>query len=350
MIRRRRRVREIAFSFDSFLDVVANVVGIIIRLILVVWVGARTYTGMQPTAITTPTVEVESLAPTDPLVSELEQRRRELALVQNRLSDQLRLLDDARDTEASPAEEWAALETRRRKLEEEQAALDRDAAQHGQVVRAAALSGAELRERSRRLMDDIKALDKLPPLKKTFQYKTPISQPVQAEELLFECQSGRVTFIDIGTMLREVRTLIRDKGEELRSRWHMDGVVGPVGPFRLHYQVERERDVLGITGAPDAKANFRYGLTGWVVEPATGARGEPTDAALAANSEFRRIVDAIDPQQTVVTFFVYPDSFAVFRQLRDYLYERDVVVAGRPLPAGAPITASSKNGTRSRGQ
>ena len=40
MLRRRRRSREIPFSFDSFLDVVANVVGIIIRLILVVWVGA----------------------------------------------------------------------------------------------------------------------------------------------------------------------------------------------------------------------------------------------------------------------------------------------------------------------
>ena len=45
MYRRRRRCeREIAFSFDSFLDLVANVVGIIIRLILVAWVGARTYT------------------------------------------------------------------------------------------------------------------------------------------------------------------------------------------------------------------------------------------------------------------------------------------------------------------
>ena len=40
MFRRRRPVREIAFSFDSFLDVVANVVGIILRLILVAWVGA----------------------------------------------------------------------------------------------------------------------------------------------------------------------------------------------------------------------------------------------------------------------------------------------------------------------
>ena len=48
MIRRRRPTREIPFSFDSFLDVVANVVGIILRLILVTWVGARAYTGLHP--------------------------------------------------------------------------------------------------------------------------------------------------------------------------------------------------------------------------------------------------------------------------------------------------------------
>ena len=35
MIRRRRPTREVAFSFDSFLDVVANVVGIILKLIIV---------------------------------------------------------------------------------------------------------------------------------------------------------------------------------------------------------------------------------------------------------------------------------------------------------------------------
>ena len=47
MRRRRRPDKEIHFSFDSFLDVVANVVGIIIKLILVAWVGARTYTGFE---------------------------------------------------------------------------------------------------------------------------------------------------------------------------------------------------------------------------------------------------------------------------------------------------------------
>src|SRR5262245_60360739 len=38
---RRRRATEPVFSFDSFLDVVANLTGIIIRLMLVVMVGAH---------------------------------------------------------------------------------------------------------------------------------------------------------------------------------------------------------------------------------------------------------------------------------------------------------------------
>jgi hypothetical protein len=60
-------------------------------------------------------------------------------------------------------------------------------------------------------------------------------------------------------------------------------------------------------------------------------------------------VDSLDPQQTVVTFWVYPDSFALYRRVRDYLYEHDIVVAGRPLPEGIPIT-SSRRGSVSRGQ
>ncbi len=88
MYRRRRPQREkIFFSFDSFLDVVANVIGIIIRLILVAWVGARTYTAsMQfsddeaPAAA--PSIELAKLPPpkaTDlPLYNKLELAKQEL--------------------------------------------------------------------------------------------------------------------------------------------------------------------------------------------------------------------------------------------------------------------------------
>jgi hypothetical protein len=115
----------------------------------------------------------------------------------------------------------------------------------------------------------------------------------------------------------------------------------------MRYTVERERDGLGV--APDAGGSYRYGLTSWQVEPITEVRGEALEQALKPGSEFRQIVDGLDPQYAAVTFWVYPDSFPLYRQLRDYLYQHDLVVAGRPLPEGAPI-ASSRHGTVSRGQ
>src|SRR6516164_7241751 len=102
MIRRRRRVREIPFSFDSFLDIVANVVGIIIRLILVVWVGARSYSTLQTMAKLSPPAAQRNLAvaePSDPLQDELTRHARELARARERLLAELRRLQQVQEEE-----------------------------------------------------------------------------------------------------------------------------------------------------------------------------------------------------------------------------------------------------------
>ncbi len=355
MIRRRRRPREIPFSFDSFLDIVANVVGIIIRLILVVWVGARSYSSLQIIAKANPSVSevaVESQEPADPRQQELAGHRRELAEAQERLLAQLRKQQQFEEVQTRTEGELGALVAHRQKLEEEQAALGRARLEGENAYKVVALTSAQLRQRTLSLAQEIHALEQLPSPKQTLRYRTPISRPVQSEELLFECKKGRVTFIDIGGLLREVRQDIEEKGKQLRTRWQVSEVAGPVGVFRLHYTLERERgllDAIGDPAAPPEGNSFRYGLTAWQIEPVTPIRGEDITTALAGGSEFRQIVDRLDAQQTAVTFWVYPDSFDLFRKLRDYLYERDVMVAGRPLPDGVPI-ASSRRGSVSRGQ
>jgi Skp family chaperone for outer membrane proteins len=356
MIRRRRRVREIPFSFDSFLDIVANVVGIIIRLILVVWVGARSYSSLQVAAIkppprpakVIPTVEEVS----DPLKAELARHSRELAQAQEHLLAELRRLQEVTAGETETRNQLLALNARHQQLSGDLQNIEQSARVGADAVRAAALSSTELRRRIQKLALEIHALEQLPPPKKTLHYRTPVSRPVDSEELLFECNNNRVTFIDITALLNEVRDGIEDKGKLLRTQWQVSDVAGPVGPFRLRYTVERERslfDAVAGQAVPETNGGFRYGLSDWQVEPILPVRGETADAALAEGSEFRQIVDRIDPQQTVVTFWVYPDSFALYRRLRDFLYERDVVVAGRPLPKGMPI-ASSRRGSVSRGQ
>jgi hypothetical protein len=354
MIRRRRRVREIAFSFDSFLDVVANVVGIIIRLILVVWVGARSYSSLAhlPPKAPPPAQQAETAAPSDPLQEELARHRRELAAAQGRLLEQLRQVGLVQTEEQQVQAELNRVSGRRGEQETARAWAKKAAADRQSAASAVALSLAELRKKGERLQREIRELEKLPRPKQILRYHTPVSAPVDAEEFLFECRSGRVTFIDIGALLREVKNTLDEKGKLLQTQWQVEDVAGPAGPFRLRYTIARERglfDSLAGETAPSGRSGYRYGLTEWTLIPITEQRGEAEAAALVEGSEFRQVVDSLDPRQAVVTFWVYPDSFALYRRLRDYLYERDVVVAGRPLPDGTPI-GSSRQGTRSRGQ
>jgi hypothetical protein len=55
------------------------------------------------------------------------------------------------------------------------------------------------------------------------------------------------------------------------------------------------------------------------------------------------------PRETVVTVWVYPDSFEKFRQLKAQLFAEGFLCAARPLPEGVRIGASPQ-GTRSSAQ
>src|SRR5207248_2092449 len=119
------------------------------------------------------------------------------------------------------------------------------------------------RERGKRLAEELDALRKQPSPKKTHRYRTPVSHPLQTEEVMFECFRGRVTVIDIAALQDEAARTLRDKGEMLRTQWEVTDLTPPVGAFRLRYTVERERGLLeNGSAAPADRNNFRYGQSG----------------------------------------------------------------------------------------
>jgi hypothetical protein len=352
MYRRRPRPERIAFSFDSFLDVVANVIGIIVRLILVAWVGARSYSvAMQLAAESSPAAQTPAApsAADDPLSPELERVRRELAEARRRLLEQLGTLGLADEQTRQARTQLEELEKQHQSLA---AAANRVGAQlagKGAKVQAVIVSADELRKRGDELLKQIKAMEKLPSQKQELRYHTPVSRVVHSDEMFFECRHGRVTFIDLPSFMQEIRAALDDKVSTLRSQWQVSATTAPAGAFRLRYLIAREKNALDNLGGGPIGGGFRYGLSEWIAEPLSEQRGETLEAALKANSDFRKLVDQIDPRITVVTFWIYPDSFALFRRLRDHLFERDIEVAGRPLNDDAPI-AASRHGTASRGQ
>ena len=352
--KRRSAKREIAFSFDSFLDLVANVIGIIIRLILVAWVGARAYQAamekeVEKAAAEEP-VKIATQAkplPADPLQRELDKVRKELDQARAEMMSKLKALDNVKDEKEKIQKELAHLSMDKEGLERDRLALD--AAEKSKTPVKADYTMSELRQRSQEIIKQIQAVEKLPTLKKTLRYHTPVSKPVNYDELMFECRRGRVTYIDLSAFMAEIHRNLEDMGQQLKTQWQVTAVAGPVGAFRLHYVVERRRDLINSFGGVPTGSGFSYGLSEWVLEPVKDVRGEPLPRALAPDSEFRRIIEAGVPQQTVVTFWVYADSFGIFRELRDFLYERGLEVAGRPMPDDAAI-AANRHGTKSRGQ
>lgn len=364
MYRRRRPQREkITFSFDSFLDLVTNVIGIIIRLILVTWVGARAYTSAmmlsqeeKPTEQAVMTALPPPRAEDDPLSKDLADARREVDRVRDRLLDQLKELDLVQSKEAGVKNDLSAVGRRLQDVDKDKQATDSILRQRGQQVRSTALTVEEMRQKAKKLQSDIQAVEKLPVPTKVLRFPVPVSKPVFSDEMFFELKGGQVSFIDVPTFMLEVKSLFETKNEalenQLMTQWKVEGKTAAVGSFRMHYFIDRQRqlgDSMDAEQEPTKSKRFGYGLSGWIIEPISPNRGESLEAALAPNSEFRQNIARLVPQLSVVTFWVYPDSFAMFRQLRDLLYENDIEVAGRPIPFDHAI-AANRNGSASRGQ
>lgn len=93
----------------------------------------------------------------------------------------------------------------------------------------------------------------------------------------------------------------------------------------------------------------RIQLTGMTVEPLQTPHGQALERVLSNSSELDIELAGRDPNATTITVWVYPNSFAAFRKLKEHLYARGFATAARPLPLGQEITGGPQ-GSRSRAQ
>ncbi|MCS6975963.1 MAG: hypothetical protein NZM31_02985 [Gemmatales bacterium] len=360
---RRRRSSEAPFGSDSFLDVLANLVGIV--LIIIVLVGARirhlpaesietASDSAQPRPSAPLRVEMTEVKPDWSTEQEaVDELRSEVLRLTEHLSRQLIALETARSEQERLSRELVQREEQVAVLRREKSQWEslHDDAQRD--VHSAESLKQSLKARLDALNRQIRSMETPRVQKRPLRYFLPVSRPLGAGELLFECRASRVTFIDLQSHLNQIRQRLPELAKTLTDRWETTGETEPVGPFKLRYKVVRERSgpidqVFPALPPADGRA-FSYALDEWEVVPVWPSRGEPVEDALAGGSRFRSVIDDSDPELAALTFFVYEDSFAGFRQLREYLHERGFVVAARPLRLEAPI-AGSRRGTVSRGQ
>jgi hypothetical protein len=178
-------------------------------------------------------------------------------------------------------------------------------------------------------------------------YPTPISHAVDGPEAHLLISNGRVVFIPLEPLLEQLKQSAQRRMRDLINQPEVVDTVGPVGDFRLKYTLERH-DV-----NPDPSTKTRGGsyarLEKWSLIPTSNDIGEPVRLALAEESDFNRTLAKILPGRTTITIWVYPDGFEAFRQIRKELYRRNYAIAARPLPTGQQISGSP-DGSKSAAQ
>ncbi len=334
-------------GYDSFLDVVANLVGILLILIMVV--GYRTRDAWKrasadPSLLATWT-PTGLEASTDHLRDQLTQAERELAsLKQNafeldRKATETAVLTDGKKQErdhlqllVSAAEK--ALAAASQTLDgDQQAKYDR--AKDVEAARATLEKRRQEIDAARSAAGSPTVLDHRP---------TPLAKTVFGQEEHFRLLDGRLVYVPLNELIDELK---RDAGNKIWKLKHVDEItetLPPRGGFRLKYTMQRrQRREMTDTG-PILRSTVE--LDRFVLLPVDDQPGLPVTEALQEGSAFRQKLSNFDPAQVTITVWTYPDSYPQFRELKDFLGQQGYLVAGRPLPAGFPI-GGSPDGNRS---
>ena len=333
-----RRVKEHteAVNPDSFLDIVASVVSIMI--IMVVMEGSRIKNAPIQAAIRG-----------DPLTAELEKDLHEEQSMRNDVLDSAEEIERLKRESAARCFERDMLATAvsllEQKVETHRKQLDEQKLKRFDLARSLSEERFQL-DRLNQARRQAETAESAPIVVEN--YPTPISRQVDSNEAHFQLSGGSIVHIPLEELLEQFQTDARRRAYKLMELPEITETIGPVDGFRLKYTLER-RD----TTPEEAKATGRLGsyvrLKKWTLIPVVDALGEPPDVALNDGSAFRKALAKLRPGQHTITLWTYEDSFDAFRQIRKELYHLGFTTAARPLPYGQPISGSP-DGSKSAAQ
>lgn len=337
---------------DSFLDVVANLVGILIILIIVV--GAATQKAFVAQGVAAaealrgdPDAEFASDEATAAATEKVTQQQVEEAAaaakaVESDIFQNDELLKrqqfevDYRRLERDKA--LAMINVAERELAERRQALD--APEQEILDRETALANArrELSELEKLLAQ----LAKQQPPKGVIEHlPTPMAKTVFGKEVHFRLANNRLTHVPWDELIEALKVDAPQKIHRLRETASFTESLGPIDGFAMRYTMKRT-DVT----VPGRGTQQRAELDRFVVMPIDEAVGETVPEALQPNSDFFNVVNRLHPDRATITIWVYPDSFQHYRTFKKLLFVRGCLTAARPLPEGYPI-GGSPDGSRS---
>jgi hypothetical protein len=173
---------------------------------------------------------------------------------------------------------------------------------------------------------------------------TPMARTVFGTEIHFRLQGGRLAYIPWDEMLARMKADAPHQVQKLRDAPRVELSLPVIDGFGARY-ILRRADVVLQTRVGAARQGAIELEKIYFVD-AEPNLGQPVAQALQPGSELRSRLAALKPQSTTMTIWVYPDSFDEFRTIKAELFKQGYLCAARPLPPGHPI-GGSPDGSRS---
>ena len=340
---RRARSQVEAPGQDSFLDVVANLVGILLILIMVVGTQAKDAIVAAIEQHVVPEEPTES-----PLIGELATAEVAAKSVER----------DFQQLEQKIARE--KFEVDYRKLERDRLATAISAAEDTLANKADELSATERAQYdlyaelnvARRQLNDLKlardAALNTPPTPGIIEHlPTPLAKTVFGKEVHLRLQNDKLCYVPLNELVERLKEEAPRNAWKLKDNDEINEVLGPLDGFRMKYTLRKVEKAVSVQGAIGRAQMIE--LDRFTLIPLTDDTGEPLQVALGPRSGFRSLLAENPPERTTITIWVYPESFESFRRLKAELFNMGYATAGRPLPEGHPI-GGAPDGSHSAAQ
>ncbi|MCA9194570.1 MAG: hypothetical protein KDB03_22520 [Planctomycetales bacterium] len=320
----RRRDQDLTVGEDAFLDTTANLVGILIILVVVIGAGTKTaadqYSRQLADSVDTGILD--------------EPAREANARQQSLQEQQLRIHQYVMEATYRKAERDALLQEVALTRESVQQAMQEVTDETRQKVIGQQMLG-DLRRQISEAQEKLAADEAHPRPQVILEHlPTPMAKTVFSREMHVRLQAGQVTVIPWDRLVESLKQHVPLAASRHQSRPAMEETLGPIGGFLMRYRMQ------AIPGG--------FELERFEIE-SVQAPTETVAETLSSTGRLRLELAGRDPAETVITVWVYPDSFAEFRVLKSQLFEEGFLTAARPLPNGIRIGASP-NGTRSTAQ
>ena len=334
--------RDLNAGQDSFLDIVANLVGILI--ILVVLVGAQAQSSWTQDAPNTDHEEtLESLQ--QELVQtakDAKSRQMENDEIERKIANQASIVDRLQKQRHSMMVEMMLVKDELKKRNSE-----RSEAEQARLAIKAKLDAVKYELAS--TQKNIAAIPSRSPteIEEIEHYPTPIAKTVFSDEVHFQLLAGRMTFVPMDALIERMKSEWKVKAEKLQRSDNTYETVGPIGDFRLQYKLASRQISVDTEMGPVQRRVTEFDH--FVLRPLSSQTGELAKDAVAGGSEFLDRLDRLKPGRTTISIWVYPDSYDDLPMLKKRLREKGFQIATWPLQFGKLISGGP-NGFRASAQ